>query len=431
VRATLPLLAALIVRPAGVAAQAPLTMSDFVRGVMARNERAAIADQELLASEARLRQARSAFFPELKVTGRFRHAPERIGRDLMTGAATTARPADRLNGTAEGSLKIFDATSHPLYAAAKLEIAAQRLESAEARRHLAFVASDSFLVALGAEQALAVSERRVELARRTLEDAALRRVAALVGENDVTKAELELATAERDAARARAEATHTRLALANLLGAPVDGALVAPPELDMAGEPPERLLGRAVRLRSDAEAGRLRAGVAERLAAVPLLRAVPTLKLVGRYDRSTHDEYFGRGSDWSIGADLEWVLYDGGLRYGERDERLALERIAVLSARATERTVELDVRRAQVDVDAARTARAKAEAAAGAARKNAQEVAALYREGLATALDVADAGARAYSAELAAVGERYAQSRSVLRLREALGVEPGGREGMR
>jgi outer membrane protein TolC len=327
-------------------------------------------------------------------------------------------------------LKIFDPTSRPLYDFAKLEIAAQRLDSAEARRALAFLASDSYLVALGAEQALGVAERRVELARRTLEDVAARLSAALVGENDVTKADLELATAEREAARAGAEAASTRLTLANLLGSPVDGALVAPAELDLLAEPPARLVERALRLRSDPEAARLRAEAAGRFSDAAFWRALPSLKLVARYEASTADEFAGGGRDrdWAVGADLEWTIYDGGLRYGEREERLALESIANLSARSTERAVDLEVRQAVVDVDAARTARAAAEAAAGAARKNAQEVAALYREGLATALDVADAGARAYSAELSSVGERYAQARSVLRLRQALGVDPTGHE---
>jgi len=409
----------LIAWPLGASAQAPLTMAEAVRGVMARNERAAIADQELVASEARLRRARSLFFPDVTFTGRFRHAPE-----------TTERDADRLNGTLEGKFSVFDARSFPVYAAARLEIDAQRLESAEARRRLAFLASDSFLVTLGAEQALAVSERRVELARRTLEDTIARREAALVGTNDVTKAELELATAQREAARARAEATSTRLALGNLLGAPVDGALVPPADLDpRADEPPARLVERALRLRSDTAAARLRADVADRLAVEPLMRTIPTLSLVGEYRRSSSAEFFGRDNDWFVGADLTWALYDGGERYAERDEKLALKKVAALQARAAERAVDLDVRQAVVAVEAARTARVKADAAALSAPKNADEVAALYRQGLATALDVADASVRAYSAELASVGERYAQARSVLRLREVLGVDPTGREG--
>lgn len=295
---------------------------------------------------------------------------------------------------------------------------------------MAFEAADAFLVTLGAEQVLAASERRLELAGRTLEDATARRDAALVGANDVTKAELELATAERDAARSRAEAASARLALGYLIGAAVDGALVPPADLGdpRTSEAPADLLARARRLRSDAASARLRAEQADRIAAAPLLGALPTLELVGEYTRSSSQGAFGLDPDWFVGADLTWTLYDGGERYADRDEKRALHRVAALRAQAAERSVDVEVRQAVVAVEAARVARAKAEAAALAARKNADEVTGLYREGLATALDVADASVRAYSAELTTVGERYAQAQSVLQLREALGLDPAGRE---
>jgi outer membrane protein TolC len=423
---TILLLGLLEARPA--AAQQPLTLAEAVKGALARNERAAIAAEELEAAEARLRQARALFLPDLTFTGKWRHQPI-IERPDTNGVLTTFRDRDALTGTLEAKLTVFDARLLPLYGVASLQRQAQRLDTAEVKRRLAFQAADAYLVTLGAEQALAASERRVELARRTLDDAGARRRAALVGSNDVTKAELELATAEHEAERGRAEATSARLTLGNLCGAPVDGALVPPADLleAQAVEPPQQLVERALRLRSDLVAARLRVDVADRLALEPLLRAVPSLALVGQYALNSSPG-FGRERDWYVGADLVWTLYDGGARYGARDEQLALRNVAALSARAADRSADLDVRLAVVAVTAAQAASTKAEAAAAAARKNTDEVSALYRQGLATALDVADASVRAYSAELSWVGDRYAQARSVLQLRAALGLDPAGRE---
>jgi len=115
-------------------AQQPLTLDDAVRGALLRNERAAIADQDILASEARLRRARALFFPDLKFTGEWRRRPEIERTDPTSGENVTVREPDALTGTLEASLTVIDARSFPLHSAARLEVDAQRLDSREARR---------------------------------------------------------------------------------------------------------------------------------------------------------------------------------------------------------------------------------------------------------------------------------------------------------
>jgi outer membrane protein TolC len=64
----------------------------------------------------------------------------------------------------------------------------------------------------------------------------------------------------------------------------------------------------------------------------------------------------------------------------------------------------------------------EAAAALRAARKNADETSVLYREGLASALELADATQRLFEAEVAEVTARYRMALAYLSLREAEGI---------
>ena len=61
-----------------------------------------------------------------------------------------------------------------------------------------------------------------------------------------------------------------------------------------------------------------------------------------------------------------------------------------------------------------------------AARKNTDETNILYREGLASALELADATQRLFEAEVAEVTARYRMALAYLSLREASGVAAVG-----
>lgn len=56
----------------------------------------------------------------------------------------------------------------------------------------------------------------------------------------------------------------------------------------------------------------------------PTVDAVSTLSFVDPRERSLN----GGSLAWTVGGQLSWLLYDGGLRYGQRDEFAAKERIA-------------------------------------------------------------------------------------------------------
>jgi outer membrane protein TolC len=420
---------------ARAAAQPPVESSlDLERAVdlaRTRNERATSAAARADAAAALVTRARAFFFPELAVVGTYtRRAYETVRN--VGGESVTIQSRDALQGTAVASLALFDARSIPLYRIARRERTAARYEAEEERRLVSFEAADAFLRSLGTEQVLAAAERRLEFARRNLHDAEARFEAELVGSNDVTRARLELATAAREQARARASAQTAVLALGHLLDARIEGPLVLPAALlDSAAALAPRaaaLVEVARERRLDVRSGRQRAAAAHLFAQEPLARWLPSLGFAGTSRITNEGGLSGRDSDWSLALNLSWSLYDGGERLAERSERRSLAQIADLDSRALGREVELEVETARVTLQSAQAAIQAADVAVEVARRNADESAELYRQGLARALEVADASVRLFEAEVALASERFGLGLAYLDLRAALGLDPLGRE---
>jgi outer membrane protein TolC len=220
--------------------------------------------------------------------------------------------------------------------------------------------------------------------------------------------------------------------LGNLLFARVVGSLVLPLALNdsaAAAPPPAATLVEAgERRRLDIVAARETAAAAHLFAQEPLLRWVPNLGFSAASRLTNEGGLSGRESDWSMALALGWSLYDGGERLAERTERRALARITDLEARAQERQVELDVETARVTLESAQAGIQAALVAVEVARRNAEETAELYRQGLTRALEVADANVRLFEAEVALAAERFGLGLAFLDLRAAVGLDPLGRE---
>lgn len=397
-----------------------------------RNERALAAGERVRAAEARVARARAFFFPDLSATGTYTRRAHETRRDVGGGQEVTIQSRNALRATLSVGLAIFDARSIPLYRQARIEHEAVRLEARNEALAVAFETASAYLVTLGQEQVVAAAGRRVEFARQTADDARGRVAAQLASSNDLTRAELERTAAELELTRARAELETAYLELGFLIDAEVPGPLVVPDALlAQALAPPPRaeaLVASARTVRVDLAGRRKRAEAQEAYAAEASARALPSLDLFGQFSVTSEAGLSNGDTDWLVGLTLTWLIWDGGERSAERRERLAGAAIADHEVRAAERQADVDVRAALVALGRAQTAVRESEAVVAAAQKNAQESAVLYREGLVRAIEVADASARLFDAEVALARERYGLALVLLQLRSASGLDPLGRE---
>lgn len=410
----------LLALPLSTAAQepTPLTIERAVQLALERNERAAIADTTVEAAEARVGRARSAFLPRVDVTGNWRNDYEssETNRTLQTAALLTQ--------------PVFDARVFPLYRMARFERDATRFSAEDTRRLLGFDAAATFLATLSLEQVALAAENRRVFAQTNLDDVRARFEAGLVSSNDVTRAELELATAVRGVAQARGDVQASRIELETLLKTNVDGPLAPPVALLDAADDPlsptETQVTAAQQRRPDISARRASVEALRAFAQEPIARFLPSV-LFNAQTRNVNDgPITSRANEGFFGFTVSWPVLDAGLRRAERLEREALVRGAELQLELEQRDVERELRSAGVQLTTEQAALREAIAALRAARKNAEETNALYREGLASALELADANQRLFEAEVAEVTARYRMAVAYLSWREASGIGPVG-----
>lgn len=404
-----------------------LTISEAVRLAQSRSERVGAARADVEVAEARLGRARSFFFPDLTINSTYTRRSFESVREIG-GEQVTIQSRDGLNANAVVTAPIFDARAFPLLRQARFNREAVLLTAGNVERLVGFDAAVGFLQTLGSEQLLGAAQRRLEYARTNLADARARFDAGLVSSNDVTRAELELANAELGVSRAQTGAELARIALEDLLAITIEGALVPPADLlEEAGSidpDEERLIGDAPERRLDLRAGEARVGALRAFAEEPGRRLIPRLGFVGQHRATNEGGISGRDQDTTAAVNLTWPLWDGGDARLERREREAVARGAALELEQQERAVMNQIRSAVTALEREQSSIRSASTAAEVARRNAAETNVLYREGLATSLELADASVRLFEAEAEQARALYDLAISWLDLRAAAGLEP-------
>ncbi len=418
------------------AEQEALTLEEAVRQALVRNERSLSADKRVSAAEARVTKARAYFLPNLDATGAYTRRPFEVVRTI-NDQQVTIQSYNALSGVVALNLTIFDSRGIPAYRQARSERAAEWYAAAESKRKLAFEVGGAFLTTLSTDQVRDAARRRLEFAKQNLDAARARFAAGLVSVNDVTRAELEYATADRGVIQVEGQVETTYLQLGYLLGdqGPVRKRLSVPELLIRAADDrpaaPETLVAEAQDRRLDLNSLRRHAEAQRALTLEPILNWLPALGFTSQYRYTNEAGLTSKSTTWNVGLTLTWAIFDGFGRNADYKESRAMAAIADLEVTAAMRRVEIEVRDALVSVTTQRASLKQAEVAHTVAVKNATETTELYRQGLASALEVADANVRLFEAEVEVVKERYGLGLSYLNLEAALGLDPFGKEPIR
>jgi outer membrane protein TolC len=409
-------------KPAAPAAT--LTLDQAVSLTLSRNERAKISDLNVTVAEAGVEKAFTAFLPLIVATGSdVQHAygsrpqaPNNIG----TAAATISQP-------------ILNASAFPLYAQAKDLADAQRAQNVDDRRLLGFAAATAFFTVLNTQDVVQAAQRQLDNAKANLANTQARAEAKLSSSNDVTKAQVDMASAAHELETDKGALDSAFIQLAFTINSPAPARL-EPPAATLAAA--EKLPGSAESLvryafdhRPDVRAAKYQAIAAHHFAQEPLLRLVPTVGLQGTANATTNTPATtGRWNDEFVTATVTWTLYDAGVRYADKHSRDAQADISELNLQLLVRTVDAQVKSAAALLAAAQAAFHVAADGVKAGRQNVEETTILYRQGLATALELVTANDSEFTAEINYASAEFAVAQAYLGLRQALGQDALGTE---
>jgi len=405
-----------------------LSLESVVKIALTRNERAEIADQSVVSADAAVIKARAAFLPLVTLSAGETLRPPQI---VSPGGKATLRD-NQATASLTVTQPLFNATSFPLYASAKHSYDAARFNHTDLRRQLAFDAARAFFSVIAQQRVLIAAKSRLDLANATLDDTRVRAGAGLTSSNDVTRSEIDRASADQSSIGAADSLEAARLNLEYLIASATEihtdlvspSQSLAPKDLGLAG-----LVNLAIATRPDLASLRASAASASALADEPDLRFVPTLSAAAQARAADQpiaaDRYVGTTyADTTLAINFNWAIWDGGSRSADSQSRNAARITAELQLRALARRVEIDVRVAVAELNAARNSLVAAEQGQDAATRSEQETSVLYKQGLAKAIELVDGNSSKFDAEVAVAAAELGVRQAELDLRSALGLFP-------
>lgn len=401
--------------------QPVLDLPGAIALALRRNEQPEIAATRIERAMAAVARARAALLPQLTV-----------GATLSTAAVNEFPAGGEANETASWSagaqLTLFNPGAWSGLAAAKYGLAAQQFDSLQLRRALAFSVVDVYLTIIASERQVGAAERRLGVSQSSVSDAKARLQAGLSTRTDVTRAELQEAQAQLSITQARRAVTASRLALADLIVSDLNGSLAIPEAVPVPDRDGATLRTLAISFRPDLKALKFREAAADQTVRAAYGRYVPT---VGVRADASHASYTSPAmaatddkTQVSVALVASWSLWDGGDREGAIDQARADRGEASLTLTSQLRGLNRDILTALADLETAEASLAQAQARDRLARANADEVRARYKQGLATALEDADAISSQFEAESGLVSSRLDLDRARLALRRLTGLWP-------
>jgi len=380
-------------------AEGALSLEQAFQLALKKNEDIRITEAQVAEARQNIRLARAAVLPG--ITAAFTQSRN---REAGVGGFVTFKDNTDFR---------FD-VSQPLYGggkewatlrAARVEVAVQQEEVRLVKQARLFEVAVEYFSLLRAQHRQTIARRAVELARDQLALAAARKEAGTATRTEVIRSEVALTAAERDVVRAENDVAVFRARLGFVVGRPVEGPVLdePDPETDEArpdDKTPDPYVARAIRLRPEHRIAELRLKEAQEGIRTARAGFFPSAKLAGNYTRTQKVSSFREKDNWQVQAKVEYDIFDGFGRNAEVEKaeirveqhQLELERMA--------REIDLEVRQAMLEIDALRAIRAASRKGVGAARENYERVIAQFREGLSTAVEVADAHTALVAAEV-------------------------------
>lgn len=385
----------------------PLRLEDAVRAALAANERSLKAPLRVEAAEGSLDRARASFLP-----------------NLVLGAQASVLPKTGATSSLTLSQTILSPSAFPLYRQAKHALYSEKWGAEQDVRQLGFDTAKAFFATLASEGVLKAANRRLATAKANLDYAEQRAAAQLASVNDVTRAQVAIASAETSVASAEGTVQKAYITLSFLMARPVPPGLARPEMVVKSAveyQPTEQEIKAAIARRFDVKSTHERVEALRAFADEPLYRLAPTLSATAGLKYDFDPIGANKAFDKSLTFNLTWTLFDGGARYGDRKSRLAQVKSAELDEDLLKRAVEADVKTALASLTAARKAVAISDTAVATAQKSLEETQILYKQGLAKAIELTNANLDLFDAETTRESAKVTMEQAYLDLRLALG----------
>ena len=336
--------------------------------------------------------------------------PDQVYVDQRTGQTVSRPLPDPL-----GTVGVGAVLSVPLFAprawydrrTANQVVDATQLSALETQREVVAAVADNIVTTVTAERLADVTRESLKDALATLDLTKRRATLGASSSLDVLRAAGEVETARAQVVTADETLRRARESLGLTLGYPEAWGVNTDVKLDdlAADARASCRTEKDVSQRADVRAAAANLRIAQRAKGSVDWAYWPTVNAYSQF--SYVDPLYGTppgaphsSQSLTVGLNLNWTIYDGGLRGGQRSEAIANERIATETLTAAQRSAQLDVIQAFRGVNVAEEQLTVSTRARDVAAETARLARVAFINGSGTSFDLVDTASKQRQAEL-------------------------------
>jgi outer membrane protein TolC len=256
---------------------------------------------------------------------------------------------EQLDFVAAATVPLIVPYAYPALSAAKRTEESARANFDVTDAQVLYSTAQAYYACAGADELVAARQHAVLVAKKALDNAQARLSAGVVNRVEVQRAELQLVRAEQALVESEDTQAQTYRALGTIMNmhepVRVVAAEAAPPEPATV----DALTAQALKQRPEFPALQKTIDANRLTVDANWWRWAPALSAFGNVRAFNYAGFSGDNYSWAVGLQLDWTLYDGGLRDAQR--KLA-------AAQRWENEEKLDLLRDQVRDDVFNAARA-------------------------------------------------------------------------
>lgn len=458
------LIGALLVASAGLAqADRSITLDDALGLARAHNRDLRAARERIAIANAGVDQARAALLPTAAAQGRYTHNYKEVDfnvADLLApvfglgdaiqatsnNAAENAAIAEvvrqsraglasqppvviskqeELDGVVSATVPLIVPSSYFSLSAAHQNLNASQANYEVNEAGILVAVAQSYFAAAGTDELVGARQNAVKVATETFDVAKARVAAELANQVESTRAETALIRAQQDLAEAENTRAAAYRSLATLIGTREPLTVHAVDTIPAEPGAYDALLGEARSHRPELAAERATIAAAEADARASAWRWSPGLTGFANLRGQNYTGFSGDKYSWAVGLQIDWVLFDGGIRDAQRHVADAQRRQAESRLELLADTVSDEVANARGSLSTKRKGVAAAVRAVELARETLRLIRAQYDAGTSKQLDVLQAQDVLVGAEVALAQSHFDVAFADLQLRRASGEFPG------
>lgn len=394
-------------------AKALITLEAAIQLVRENNPALKAATEEVTAADARVRQSRSAWFPQITASAGYTHLDPVSEMSFGGGPVIKFVPYDNYDAKISARATLFDfgkTGTHVKLALSGRKIAQQSRELTQ--RELSWQTVQLFYGVLFIRESINVEQKEIAALNKALDYTTKRYQAGSATRFDVLSTEVRIAAARSRKLDLEQALCHNELTLRRLTGIESNAPLQLNGSFAItssATSTNSELVAQALQQRLELKLSVEGEKAAREQRSLAIKKGLPVVSGSISYGVTNgyQPDINELRKNFAGGVHLEVPLFTGFRNSAEQQEASALMRAATLRRIDTEEQVKTDVEESLRALQTASEKIATTEAQVKQAELAAEHARARYENGMATALDLLDTEASLSQAELARLQAAY------------------------